>query len=160
MTASRPIGSGKVATITSAPHALASFDRLVHVGHEIAGPLGAEGIGDRRLEAEHRNGPDRRLQQLRRRAARRRRHRNDDLLGALTSEGREKARDESVDVLWRHIDVGGVVLRADADLRSGRRRGDPARWRSTPATSNESSRTFITRWLRIMGSLEGMELSR
>ena len=76
------------------PRRLGECDRFVEVGDEIAGPLGAEGIGNRRLEAEQRDRPDRGLKQLRGRAARRWGHGGDDLLGALTSEGREKAFDE------------------------------------------------------------------
>jgi hypothetical protein len=49
----------------------------------------------------------------------------DDRVGALTPEGRKKACDESINVLWRHLDVSGVVLRADADLRNGRRHDIP-----------------------------------
>ena len=90
--------------------------RFVNVSHKIAGPLSAEGRRNRRLEPEQRNRPDGRLEQLRGRAARGWRHSNDDLFGALTSERREKTYGESVNVLWRHINVGRVVLRAHSQV--------------------------------------------
>jgi len=96
------------------------FDREVHVGDEVAGPLGAEGKGNRRLEAEERHGPDGGLQKLRGRATRRRRYRNHDLLGALTAKGREEARDETIDVGGCDVHVGRVVLRPYRHRGGGR----------------------------------------
>ncbi len=96
------------------------LQRHVEIGDQITGALGAERIRDRCLEAEQRHSADGGLQQLRGGAARRRRHGGDHLRGALAAEGGEEARDETVDVLRRDIDVGGVVLRGDRDCWGGR----------------------------------------
>src|SRR5882757_3498762 len=102
------------------------FDRNVHVGDEEAGPLGAEGKGNRSLEAEERDGTNGGLQELRGRAARHRRYRGDHLLGALATKGREEARDETVDVCGCDVHMGRVVLRPH-------RHGRGSRWRRSRA---------------------------
>ena len=56
ITASRPIGSGNGATGTGA-RVLGGVDGRVHVLDEIAGPLGAERIGNGRYEGEDESEP-------------------------------------------------------------------------------------------------------
>ncbi len=120
MTASRPIGSGNGATITSAAGGARRLEGDIHVGDEIAGALGAERIWHGRLEAEQRHRADGRLQKLRGRAARCRRHGGDDLFGALAAEGGKEAGNETIDIVRSDIDVGGIVLRSN---RNGRGQG-------------------------------------
>ena len=114
ITASRPIGSGNGATSTSAP-AAGGRDGGVHVRDQIAGPLGAEGIGDRGREAEHRERADRGL------------HRLEVVLlgvgvtvmvagGCCAAEGGDEAGRERRHVRGGDVDVGGVVLRRDAAI--------------------------------------------
>ena len=87
-------------------------DGGIHIRHEVARSLESERIWNRCLEAEHRQRADRCEDELVHRAARRRRHREDTLLGRGSTERRQKARDESIEVFRGDVDVGRVVLRS------------------------------------------------
>ncbi|QHP68176.1 hypothetical protein EI171_13490 [Bradyrhizobium sp. LCT2] len=97
------------------PRSAGRLDRLVHVADEVAVTFGPERIRDGRLEAEQRDGADRRLQQLRRGAARRGRYGCHHLLGALAAKRGQKTGYELVHVLRRDVDVRCVVLRGNGN---------------------------------------------
>ena len=109
-------------------------DRRVHIGDEIAGPLGAERVRDRRLEAEDRQRAGRRQHQLGHGLARRRSNGENALLGRRAAERGRQAGDEPVEILRRYIDTRRVVLRGDGDARGGFR---PARQRGGEAAAQQ-----------------------
>lgn len=106
-----------------------SKDGRIHIGHEIAGALGAKRIGNRRFVTEDRERAMRRQHQLRQGAARRRGDGENSAFRRASTEGGDDARDEAIKIGWGDINMRRIVLG---------RNGDGCRWRTRRLRLNQA----------------------
>jgi hypothetical protein len=90
-------------------------DGTIEIGHQRAGPLGAEGIWDRGLEAENRECSDRRQNGLQNSFAGGRRYGGLPSRRCLPPEYGDQARDTLVEILEGDVNVRCAVLRGDGE---------------------------------------------
>src|SRR5262249_23043876 len=111
--------------------------------------LAAKWIGDRCLKTEHRHRAKRRQHQLRHRLARRRSDLELSFRRCRAAEGVGEALDEALEVVWCHINVRGVVLRANRDILSEGSAEAAEQSQQRDRNNPDHEDTPFCRWARI-----------